>query len=237
MAYGTQRYGVNVAAGDIDSDGFAEILTGPGPGAIFGPHVRAFNYDGASPVVPVPGVNFIAYNTQQWGVNVSSGDIDGDGYAEILTGPGPGVSYGPHVRGWNVDDGSTTAIRAVSFFAYGVSQFGAVVASGELDGDGFAEIITAPGPGEFFSAHIRGWNYDDSSIRPLPGYNFPAWPSTYSRYGARIFTGTDLDLNGHDELVASCGPDPSIESPVKVFKYDGAHIAEWFSFQAFPSAR
>jgi len=230
MAYGTPRYGVNVAAGDLDGDGFDEIITGAGPGPVFGPHVRAFDYDGKSSVSPSPGVSYFAYGTRRWGVNVSGGDIDSDGFDEILTGPGPGFIFGPHVRGWDVDADHVKSIPAVSYSAYGVRRYGVVVTSGDFDGDGFNEIITAPGPGGFFSAHIRGWNYDGDSVTPFPGCSFLAWPSNQTRYGARIYAGSNLDQDGQDDLIVGAGPDPSVAALAKVYT-SGMNF--WFSFQAY----
>jgi hypothetical protein len=118
LAYGTNRYGVNVTAGDIDGDGIDEIVTGAGPGRGFGPHVRGWNWDGSGAVASIPGVSFFAYGTTAYGVNVSCGDLDGDGIDEILTGPGPRHDYGPHLVGWNFDGAVLTAMDFVDFQAW-----------------------------------------------------------------------------------------------------------------------
>jgi len=55
-----------VAAGDIDGDGTDEIVTGPGPGVVFGPHVRGWNYNGSA-VTPAPGASFLGYSVNKYG--------------------------------------------------------------------------------------------------------------------------------------------------------------------------
>ncbi len=233
IAYGTLRFGVNVAAGDIDGDGYEEIITGAGPGEVFGPHVRAFDYDGTPGVSPVPGVSYLAYGTPKWGVNVAAGDIDGDGFEEIVSGPGPGAVYGPHVRGWNVDGGGAAAIPQVSFLAYGTNKYGVNVSCGDLDGDGIDEIVTGAGPGAVFGAHVRCWDYDGTSIVSLPGSSFFAWPPDGVRYGVNVSSGTDMDGDGRDELLAGSGPDPGADATVKVFTYDDSTMSLSFSLTAF----
>jgi hypothetical protein len=222
-----------VAAGDIDGDGFDEIVTGAGPGAVFGPHVRGWDYDGGTTVAPMPGVSYFAYGTPKWGVNVAAGDIDGDGFDEILTGAGPGAVYGPHVRGWNVDGGTAASMPGVSFLAYGTNQWGVEVSCGDVDGDGMDEIITGPGPGVVFGAHVRGFDYDGGSLAPIPGISFFAWPADQLLYGAEVFCGADLDGDGRTEILVGPGPDPTAGTPVKVYRYDGSTTGEWFSLDAF----
>jgi len=235
LAYGTNKFGVNVAAGDIDGDGMDEVITGAGPGAVFGPHVRAFDYDGSPGVTAKPGVSFFAYGTPKWGVNVTAGDLDGDGMDEIVTGPGPGAVYGPHVRGWNVDGGNAAAMANVSFLAYGTPKFGVTVGCGDVDGDGLAEIVTGAGPGAVFGAHVRGWNVDSGSVSPLPGFSFFAWSPDTVSHGAGVYAGTDLDGDGRDDLVVGNGPDPAmLNVPVKVYRYLDQQAAEWISLEVYP---
>ncbi len=183
FAYGTLKYGANVACADIDGDGMDEIITGAGPGAVFGPHVRGWNYDGGT-LASIPGVSYFAYGTLKWGVNVVGADIDGDGIDEMVTGAGPGAVFGPHVRGWNYDGTALASIPGVSFFAYGTNEYGVRVSCGDVDGDGMDEIITSPGPGPAFAAHIRGWNYDGMTLESIPSLNFLAFADTNFRRGA-----------------------------------------------------
>ena len=215
FAYGTRKWGVNVTAQDINGDGIDEILTGAGPGAVFGPHVRAFAYDGSGIVMPIPEVSFFAYGTRKWGVNVSGGDIDGDGFCEIITGAGPGAVFGPHVRAFNYDGGgAVTPLPAVSFFAYGTRKWGANVSGGDIDGDGFHEIITGAGPGEVFSTHVRAFNYDGMAVTPIDSISFFAFGSF--KYGVQVGA-ADLNGDGAEDLIVAPGPDPA--APARIFTY------------------
>ncbi len=206
LAYGTNRYGVNVAAGDVDGDGNDEIITGAGPGDVFGPHVRGWNRDGGPETMPIPGISFFAYGTLKYGVNVACGDIDGDGIDEIITGAGPGEMFGAHVRGWNFDGSGTVPMSDVSWLAYFPHKWGVNVACGDLDGDGFDEIITGIGPRGNYGPLVRAWNYDNNTISLMPGIDYLAYP--YGRYGV-VVGAADVDQDGIDELLTLPGPGPS----------------------------
>ena len=90
--------GVYVAAADFNGDGHADIITGAGPGG--GPHVKAFSgFDGSLLA------SFFAYPaTFGGGVTVAAADLNADGKADIVTGPGPGG--GSLVKAFNSADGS-----------------------------------------------------------------------------------------------------------------------------------
>lgn len=128
---------INVAVGDLDGDGFKEIVTGAGPGG--GPHVRIFNKDGG---LINPG--FFPYPTTfHGGVNVAIGDLNGDGRSEIITAPGSG--YLPQVKVFDQHGVlvKVTAAQANNFLAYASGFRGGVsVSAGDYNGDGKAEIIT-----------------------------------------------------------------------------------------------
>jgi len=205
LAYGTHKYGVNVATGDVEGDGYDEIITGAGPGAVFGPHVRGWNWDGGPTIHPMNGISYFAYGTLKWGVNVACGDIDGDGRDEIVTGAGPGAVFGPHVRGWAYDDGETSAMPGVSYLAFGTPRWGVNVACGDVDGDGIDEIITGAGPNPSFAAHVRAWRYDGSTVARMAQVDYFAYEDL--RYGVEVST-ADVDADGQDEILTMPGPGP-----------------------------
>ncbi|MFN7973540.1 MAG: putative Ig domain-containing protein [Acidobacteriota bacterium] len=220
-AYGTLKYGVNVGSANVDGDAYDEILSGAGPGAAFGPHVRGWNFD-ATTLTAIAKISYFAYGTLKYGVNVSGGSIDADSYSELLTAPGPGVIFGPQVRGWNYDAANVTAISKVNFNAFTTLQYGANVDGGDFDGDGYAEIDVSPGPGPTasFPTQFRGFNYDAATVSQLAGFDVTPWTTFY---GGRVGAG-DIGRDGADDLVCAPGPDPSAGPTVRAYTYTGSAL-------------
>jgi hypothetical protein len=218
FAYGTMRWGVTCSVGDIDGDLVDEIITAPGPGEVFGPHVRGWGRDGSGQFQAIPGVSFMAYGTMSYGANAVCGDIDGDGIDEIITGAGPGAVFGPHVRAFDYDGAAVSAMPQVSFMAYGTEQYGVNVSCGDIDGDGFDEIVTGPGPGAMFGPHVRAFDYDGVLLEPLAGASFFAY-NEIDAFGVNVSCG-DIDGDGIDEIVTAPGPGPGPEFTSRIYGWN-----------------
>ncbi len=150
---------MHVAAGDVDGDGRADIITGAGPGG--GPHVRVFTGATGGQLATALG-SFFAYGAGfTGGVWVGAGDVNGDGRADVITGAGAGG--GPHVKAFSGLNG----MELHSFFPYGLGFTGGVrVAAADVNGDGKDDIITGAGPGG--GPHVRV--FDGMTGQPIRGF-------------------------------------------------------------------
>jgi uncharacterized repeat protein (TIGR01451 family) len=182
----TFRGGVNVSTGDINGDGVPDIFAGSGNGG--GPAVKVFDGKTGNLIR-----SFFAYeNSFRGGVIVNAGDVNGDGIADIIAGTG--VGGGPVVK---VFDGVTGTLIQ-SFFAYDPSVRGGVnVAAGDVNGDGFADIITGTGVGG--APNIRVFDgRTDAMINSFFAFN-QAIPS-----GVNV-AAIDTDGDGLADVVAGAG--------------------------------
>lgn len=195
------RNGVNIAVGDLDGNGKAEIVVAPKRGG--GPQVRIFGKRGARfrPTTE----HFFAYRPSfRGGVSVTLGDLDADGKAEIMTAPES--SGGPHVRVFSSKLGifrpSTGGVMAYArSFTSGIR-----LAAGDLDADGKVEIVTIPRPDtdsrlRVFRMTARGLQRAQTDVA--------AYSSTEAS-GAFV-TVSDVNDDGKYEIVIV---DPSRERPI-----------------------
>jgi hypothetical protein len=128
--------GVRVAAGDVNGDGIADIITGPGSGGP--PQVKVF--DGVNSTLIR---NFFAFKPGfTGGIYVAAGDFNGDGVADIVASLGSGAP--PEVKVFDGANGNL--IR--DFLAFDPAFTGGVrIAAADVNGDGIADFIAGSGPG------------------------------------------------------------------------------------------
>ncbi|MCH7492310.1 VCBS repeat domain-containing M23 family metallopeptidase [Patescibacteria group bacterium] len=144
LPYGEFKGGASIAYGNLDNTNTGlELVTGAGPGG--GPQIRVYNENNK-----LLSQFFAFPENFRGGIDITTGDINGDGIDEIIVSAGPGG--GPQIRAFKMD-GTLMA----QFFAYLETFRGGVkVASADLDGDGIDEIITGAGMGG--GPHVRIFN-------------------------------------------------------------------------------
>ncbi|MDI6753648.1 MAG: CARDB domain-containing protein [Thermodesulfobacteriota bacterium] len=193
----------NIAMADIDGDGQPELITAPGPDPSAPARIKVFKIDTragvgrwkiaaqmADLIVPLEwrkeGNRKMEVdwskprNLDGYGATLTTGDVDGDGKAEIIVGAGPDPRKSAQVVILYYRDGRYIA---ESFIAYEESRFGVAIASGDINGDGLAEIIAGPGPDPQSKAVVRIFRRDGT----LTG-KFQAYPNRV-RHGVRVAVG------------------------------------------------
>jgi len=188
----TTDWGANVACGDLDGDGDDEIITGTGPGGGYGSWVRGWDYDsGSGTIQSIDDIYFLAFGPSwKWGVNVAAGDIYSpfgmpDGIDEIITGPGPGSDLPALFRCYR--DNGTDMKRFAGFTAFEGAMYGVQVATGDIDGDDDAEIVTGLGAGDPNKSSIKAWKWNGVSFTELEDYKIMAYKDPDLFYGVNVF--------------------------------------------------
>jgi len=182
--------GVRVAVTDMDEDRIPDIIVGAGPGG--GPHVEIFS-GATGQLIDSPIASLMAFDPSfGGGVYVAGGDVNGDGRGDLIVGAGAGG--GPHVQVFSGQDGSLL----FSQFVYDAAFTGGVrVAAGDVNADGFADIITGPGAGG--GPHVKVFSGVDNSLYR----NFMAFKLDF-RGGIYVGSG-DVDGDTFADIVVSQG--------------------------------
>ena len=202
--------GIDVAAADVTGDGVADIIVAAGAGG--GPHVKVFDGTTYAEVM-----SFFAYDANfLGGVRVAAGDVNGDGKADIVTATGPGGA--PRVKAFS---GADLAVL-YDFFAFAPQfQGGVSVAVGDVNGDGFADIITGAGAGG--GPHVRVFDGKNGSERG----SFLAFREDFA--GGVSVAVTDADGDGKADIAVGAGPGGGPH----VMIFDGETFGQLSSTYAF----
>lgn len=221
------RFGVNLAAGDVDGDGVDEIIVGKGPAHENNTLIVILDLNGNEVG------RFTAFDGKRFGVNVASGDIDGDGRDEIIAAPGPGQGYWPTVKVFDSKGELLHEYKVNGTIMYDggyslILRHGLELGAGDVDGDGIGEIVAG-------SAHIRGYrtfltvlDFESESSTVQHEWFLPYTLGV--RCGVNIASG-DIDGDGTDEIITGPGPYRYSDSHLKVFNSRWETIFEALPFK------
>jgi hypothetical protein len=192
------EFGCTVSsAGDVDGDGFADLIVGA-PWAAMS-QGRTYLYRGG-PRGPSeePLVLATPPGASRFGAKVSwAGDVDGDGYADVIVGE-PGVDFEAPGRAWlffGARDGFRAALKIDP--VAGAAQTGSVVAGlGDLDGDGFADF----GIGDFRKAGAVARIFHGGPDGATPAVELPL-PGGGVVFGASLHAAGDVDGDGWPDVI------------------------------------
>ncbi|MFL5329702.1 MAG: FG-GAP repeat domain-containing protein [Gemmataceae bacterium] len=217
------RVPISVAVGDVNNDGVDDVIVAAGFGG--GPHVKV--YDGASintisdpNALANPNVlqSFYAFEpTFIGGVNVAAGDVNGDGFVDIVCGAGP--SGGPKVVVYSGSDHS----QLMNFYPFETTFAGGVnVAAGDVGGDQLtAEIVV--GAGNTGGPKVAAYNYVANANPTLTAQRLTEFfaydPNTTNGVNvgvAPVTNNRDFTNNLYGDIITGSGP--GVAPEVKVFR-------------------
>ncbi|MCC7085154.1 MAG: VCBS repeat-containing protein [Pirellulales bacterium] len=201
--------GVQATMADVNGDGILDVIVAPGAGrsgevkvfdsalmqalAAFDPRKLVESPDAGAQIGPSIFPEGVGYRS---GLHVAAGDVDGDGDIDVITSRDTGRGK---IRVYE-KTAADTYLRTLTFTPYSKSEGvtkGAVLAVGDVDGDGRDEIVTAPGAGA--SARIKVWE-GESGVRTRQFFGF----ESRFRNGVSLAVG-DADGDGRDEIFVAAG--------------------------------
>jgi hypothetical protein len=203
------NYGESIAsAGDVNGDGFADVIVGAGNAASL--RGRAYVYFGSA-----AGLSRTAATTltgpstpgSEFGISVASaGDVNRDGYADVLVGAdrdafGAGRVY---LYLGSASGLSTTPVATLAGSGDSSGYFGNAVASaGDVNADGYADVVIGARGEMFGTGRVYLYLGSSSGLATTPAVTLTGLDGSTGNFGSAVAGVGDVDGDGRSDVIAS----------------------------------
>nr|MBK7068493.1 FG-GAP repeat protein [Deltaproteobacteria bacterium] len=190
--------------GDVNGDGFADLIVGAPQAMVLG---RAYVYYGsARGLSPTPST-LSPSDTGMAGFGVSIadvGDLDGDGFSDVVVGANLVDGWAGAAYVFCGAAGGPPPLPTARMTRPEGGQFGSAAAgAGDVDADGLPDFaLSAPG---FFEARGRAYLYPGNRARRWidPAVVLEGAGGRLADFGTALASAGDVDGDGDDDLLVS----------------------------------
>jgi hypothetical protein len=197
-----ELFGFSVAgAGDVNGDGYADVIVGM-PGASSGVG-RAFIFYGGPGADAVADLFMTGVGAEDFGYSVASaGDVNGDGYSDWIVGA-PFSSAGRAYVFYGGASPNTTADLTLNGAAAGASLGYSVSGAGDVNGDGYADVIVgAPATGLLGTHHAYVY-YGGPGADATADLTLSGAPSSRDNFGRAVGSAGDMNGDGFSDVLVA----------------------------------
>ncbi|MCB9687748.1 MAG: FG-GAP repeat protein [Alphaproteobacteria bacterium] len=202
-----------IATGDVNGDGYGDLVVGERVwSSIDGDGLGRVSLflGAASGLSHVPLWSAVGSTDEELGKAVAIGDVDGDGYDDVVASTGRGA-----VQLWSGTPLGPWGDPITLTDGYGDSAFGAALATADVNGDGFEDVLVgAPntthpeiqeGAALLFLGSPEGprataaWQHEsDVAAQPI---GWPHYGYASVDYGGRVASAGDIDGDGLEDVL------------------------------------
>jgi len=236
-----EKLGISVAgAGDVDGDGFADLIVGApfaGPNGLAAAG-SAFVFSGAS------GAQIFRFDGpasgDEMGTSVAGcGDVNGDGVPDLIVGANNATPDGLSIAGSAFVFSGATGAPLFRFDGPAALDFlgFSVAGAGDVDGDGFADLVVGAPLADPKGLAEAGSAFLFSGKTGAMLFRFDG-PDAGDQMGFSVADAGDVDGDGfHDPIIGAVGAGPEgLASAGSAFVFSGATGAPLFRFDGQAAA-